>query len=222
VKSPVFNRLLLTCRTLRQECKCYLCLLIGKIKVLLFFDQRAINKLEIGSAGSHKNGFISSDLSLQSNYPYDLRAGLPFPDNSIDFIYAEHVLEHFSYRDLHFLLLECSRVLKQHGALSVSVPNAEIYIRAYSEDGILDRSKFTTYSFGLPFLTNIDYINHIAYMDDQHKYLFDQDNLLQVLKAAGFQDVKKRDFDGSLDKESRRHMSLFAIARKEAHSSDKS
>lgn len=63
--------------------------------------------------------------------PYDLRIGLPFPDESLDFIYAEHVLEHFDYRDLFHLLQHCLRVLRLGGTMSIVVPDAELYLKAY-------------------------------------------------------------------------------------------
>lgn len=52
---------------------------------------------------------------------------LPFPDASIDEIYASHVLEHLSFVDeLPQALREMQRVLKPGGVARISVPDFEI------------------------------------------------------------------------------------------------
>lgn len=48
---------------------------------------------------------------------------LPFNDESVDAIYASHLLEHFDYRDRHVVLYEWLRVLKSTAAVYVVVPN---------------------------------------------------------------------------------------------------
>lgn len=52
----------------------------------------------------------------------DLEEGLPFEDNSVDLLYASHVLEHI--RKFPQLMAECCRVLKPRGVLALRVPDA--------------------------------------------------------------------------------------------------
>ena len=86
----------LSSRCVRQ---CFIiCVVIGLIKVKLLFNQNQKYKLEIGVGNSmRKDGFITSDLSLKADYPFDLRFGLLFLSASLELIYAEHVFEHFHY-----------------------------------------------------------------------------------------------------------------------------
>ena len=60
----------------------------------------------------------------------------------------------------------------------------------------------------------IDQLNYAAYMKDQHKYLFDEENLVNTLKKAGFSRVKLRDFDSSIDRLERDYESIYAHAIK--------
>jgi hypothetical protein len=62
--------------------------------------------------------------------------------------------------------------------------------------------------------TRIDIVNYVAYMGGEHRYMWDDENLVYVLSAAGFQDVALRDFDPSLDLAERDFESIYAIARK--------
>jgi len=196
--------------TIRDELFCSLCSFVGLIKAKLFFSREGVNRLEIGiGASAKKEGFITADISLTTDYPTDLRTGLPFPDASIDFIYAEHVLEHFSFSDLKSLLDECHRVLKPEGCFSVVVPDATIYLNAYFNPESFDPEKFCLFDFGLSYNSKIDYVNYIFYMGGEHRYMFDRENLVSVLSESGFGTVNPRDFDPSLDKKGRSHESLY-------------
>ena len=46
-----------------------------------------------------------------------------FSDNSVDLIYASHVIEYFDREDVLPLLKEWRRVLKSSGVLRIAVPN---------------------------------------------------------------------------------------------------
>jgi hypothetical protein len=60
----------------------------------------------------------------------------------------------------------------------------------------------------------MDQVNYIAYMDQEHNYLFDKENLINTLKKIPFEKVNLRNFDESLDKKSRDSDSIYAVAIK--------
>jgi len=186
------------------------CCIAGLIKVKLFFSQASHNRLEIGAGISKKQGMITSDLDLNSDYPFDLRAGLPFPDESVDFIYAEHVLEHFQFKDVMMLLGECKRVMKHGAELKVSVPDARIYLNAYCQANEFDHKAFCTFDAGLNFQLRINYVNYMFYMGGNHRHMFDEESLLFTLKSVGFDGVCVREFDADLDRKLREYESIYA------------
>jgi hypothetical protein len=47
-------------------------------------------------------------------------------------------------------------------------------------------------------------------MDGAHKHLFGRENLLAILRAAGFEEVRAREFDEAIDAPERRTESIFA------------
>lgn len=209
--SKYWNALKRSYRLIRFELYCHYCCLYGVIKTKLFFKATNNNKLEIGIANSHnKIGFISSDINIGTNYPYDLRLGLPFPDASIDFIYAEHVLEHFIYNDLINLIKDCHRVLKLNGVFSIVVPDASIYLSGYSNPNVFDYKKYCLYEFGLKYKSKIDFVNYIFYMDGQHRHMFDRESILMTLSEGGFSQFRLRKFDSSLDQQLRQYESIYA------------
>ena len=52
-------------------------------------------------------------------------------------------------------------------------------------------------------------------MDNQHKFMFDVENLINILILNGFPDAKHRDFNNDIDPIMRKHESIYAIATKQ-------
>src|SRR3954451_14523154 len=56
------------------------------------------NRLNLASGYHPKPGWINVDLfAPQADLRLDLRRPMPFPDRSIDELYAEHFFEHLNY-----------------------------------------------------------------------------------------------------------------------------
>lgn len=170
--------------------------------------------LEVG-AGSVKGsgGWVTLDLAPGCDLYWDLRRGLPFPDGSVARIYSSHFLEHLSYREGQVFLGECLRALAPGGTFSIAVPNARLYLEAYLNGTDLDR-RFCGYGPAFNDTTRIDYVNYTAYMDGHHRYMFDAENLVHILAAKGFREVRLRAFDPALDSAERDFESIYAEAVK--------
>jgi predicted SAM-dependent methyltransferase len=174
-----------------------------------------IVKLELGS-GSKKgiNGWTTVDL-VGADIIYNLRNGIPLKDNSVDAIYTSHMFEHIPYKSLVVFIRECKRVLKINGSLSVCVPNAGHYIKAYSQKSNFSDPRTLYQPAIVDTGSYLDQVNYIAYMDGQHAYLFDEENLVNTIKKGGFSNVKIRGFDASTDLLERDHESIYAYAIKQ-------
>ena len=171
--------------------------------------------LELGAGDTQRGaGFITLDNTLTCDIRHDLRKPLPFPDNSFLDIYCSHVLEHFYYPELMQLLREVYRILKEGGKLRVCVPDASIYINAYSRPETFDADFFCRYKPAYHYFSKIDHINYIAYMDGHHKMMFDEENLPAVLSSVGFVNVRKRPFDPEVDSEKRDYESIYFVGEK--------
>ena len=170
--------------------------------------------LDIGGGyRSGTNGWLTVDMSNECDIYWDLRLGMPFPNNSVAKIYSSHLFEHLTYAEGQKLMDECLRVLKPGGSFSLVVPNAQMYIEWYT-----GAREVPSDAFGwLPAYnqtTRIDALNYVAYMAGEHKYMFDQENLLHILRAKGFENAAKRDFDPEIDMAERDFESIYAIGFK--------
>lgn len=169
-------------------------------------------KLDIGGGDRRgRNGWLTIDTAPGCDLYWDLREGVPFGSGTVDAIYSSHLFEHLTFAEGQDLLAECLRALKPGGTFSIAVPDARIYVEAY-----LGLREVPLEYFGwepaFNSSTGIDAINYIAYMGGDHKYMFDSENLLHRLQAAGFVDVRARDFDPDTDLLERDYESVYAIA----------
>ena len=82
-------------------------------------------KLNLGCGFNKKpkeDGWINidSDPSVNPDIIRDLERGLPFDSNSVDEVYAHHILEHME--DFIFVLSEIYRVCRDGAEIEVEVP----------------------------------------------------------------------------------------------------
>lgn len=81
-------------------------------------------RLNIGSGSNPGKGCINIDnRDLGDNMVWDINEGLPFPDDSVDGIFASHVIEHLTDNDSLEFLRECLRVLIQGHQVKIVCPH---------------------------------------------------------------------------------------------------
>ncbi|CAK7073460.1 MAG: hypothetical protein DELT_02007 [Desulfovibrio sp.] len=175
-------------------------------------------KLELGAGPFKRPGWISLDLEEADLLVPLGEEPLPFPDNSVAYIYSSHVFEHFTFPDPMLpILTDCMRALQPRGVFDICVPNARPYIEAYCSGkteypypaGLLHTPAYETHTNG-----RIDLLNYIAYMGGIHKYMFDEENLANLLRRAGFKGVHLREFRHGFDISGREHESIYAMGVK--------
>jgi hypothetical protein len=106
---------------------------IGKRKARSYRDRQDL-RLNVGCEPTTRAGWINIDLflSLPDVLPTDLRRDLPFSDSTATMVYGEHFFEHLEYPTEAFQFLsEALRILQPNGLLSLSVPEAELALKAY-------------------------------------------------------------------------------------------
>jgi predicted SAM-dependent methyltransferase len=171
--------------------------------------------LNLGCGPNLRPGWLNIDLfDSAAELHLDLRRRWPFPNGSVDFIYSEHVFEHFEfYSEVPHFLSESLRILRGGGTFDVGVPDTEWPLRSY---GNLDDDywRFAPTCHPGNCETQLDHINYHFRQGEQHKYAWDKETLRRSLSRAGFVSIVRRDFDPSLDSESRRTGTLYMRATK--------
>lgn len=189
---------------------------IGKARTLTrrLSSQSKPVQLELGST-TPREGWITIDFARGADLILDLSKRLPFPDGLVDRLYSSHALDHLCYEDAVGLLKESYRILKDGGTLDLCVPDAAFYLKAYCGGQPFDVKRFCVYEFALHYHSRIDLVNYIAFMGGMHKYMYDRENLVALLRSIGFQEVTLRSFDSVLDlQQPDDHECIYALAVK--------
>jgi SAM-dependent methyltransferase len=148
--------------------------------------------LHLGFGGYRKEGWVNVDLiGDRGDLVWDVRRPLPFPNETVDAIFHEHLLEHLLAREGFALLLDSVRVLRPGGILRVGVPDAGAYTSLDPNDrqGFLERVRP-----GRP--TPLLAMQEVFYEPDHHT-MYDFETLAYFLRAAGFPDPEHRGFGES-------------------------
>ena len=96
-------------------------------------------KLNVGCARNIKEGYINIDLcpedypEVQDQITKADALHLPYDDESIDEIWAEHFIEHLTYMEAEYALIEWERVIKNGGKLIIGVPDMDIMAKHWLE-----------------------------------------------------------------------------------------
>lgn len=124
---------------------------------------------------------------------WDLCRPLPFAAGSMEGVFSEHCLEHFSFVDAGALLADLYRLLAPGGVLRLIVPDAEAFLLAYAR-----------WRQGLPFAFPAPYqpvsdsddfspimaVNSV-FRDHGHHFAYDFDCLQRLLQQHGFCEVRR-------------------------------
>lgn len=99
---------------------------------------------------------------------------LPFPDNSVDKIFNQHLIEHFPRSALQPLLKEWLRVLKPGGKVEIICPNLS-YIAFHWMNGSIDKKQLREWIYGGQ-----------TYAENFHYNGFDYTLITEAFLEAGF------------------------------------
>ena len=170
--------------------------------------------LHIGCGPNKKPGWVNIDLGKDADIRLDLRERLPFPDNSVNMVYSEHFFEHLSLEEGNRFLRECLRVLVPGGRFSVGVPNAQLCLQDYVIDDRDEWLKVRDRYHPKWCSTPMHSVNYFFRQDGEHKYAYDAETLIELLRDCGFSDVHVRPWDATLDLEARRDGTLYVEGKK--------
>ena len=89
--------------------------------------------LACGTKYINKSNWINLDFNSDSKnvIKANLINKIPLKNNSVDFVYSSHFIEHLENKDLNKLLDEIIRILKPGGILRLSTPNFEYLVKEY-------------------------------------------------------------------------------------------
>lgn len=169
-------------------------------------------RLHLGSGHTRLPGWVNIDLiGYKCDLTWDLGRPLPFAPGAADAVFSEHVLEHLPLLLGLTLMSETHRVLRPGGVVRIGVPDGHRYAESYLAGGagVIDEHRP-----GRP--TPLLAMQEI-YFRHGHTTMYDEETLILLLRAAGFDETRVAEFGNSdivpcPDSESRRAETVYVEA----------
>lgn len=137
-------------------------------------------KLHLGCGSINLAGWTNIDLeSKEADMHLDLRQALPFETSTVDFIYAEHFIEHVDRDEAGRLLKELLRVLKPGGVVRLVTPDLRFMCCTYLAGNIDE------WGYIWQPLTGARLMNEGMRLWG-HQFLYDAPELESLLHECGF------------------------------------
>lgn len=168
-----------------------------------YLSTHDVKKLQLGCGGNMLAGWLNTDGQCDGWFhPDGVRLNItetfPLPDNTFDYVYSEHVIEHVTYWQGFNMLQESFRVLKPGGRIRISTPSIELAM------ALLDSSEDSQ-----------NYIEYLTWADDPyadpmfainklfrswgHTHLYTKPGLKLAMASAGFVDLTEHSILESTD-----------------------
>ena len=164
-------------------------------------------KLQLGCGRNWLEGWLNSDYFPRNSdiLQLDVTVALPFENDTFDYIFSEHVIEHISYPEGAYMLEECFRVLKPGGVLRVGTPDLAFLVNLYREDEAARHSRTQLQQEFLEyFLANeikdreinapVDFDTYLINKFVRawgHEFIYDEKSLRHMMKTLGFTEITR-------------------------------
>jgi predicted SAM-dependent methyltransferase len=190
-------------------------------RIAAYLRAHDVRKLQLGTGANVYEGWLNTDISdfkRKNEVVFlDARKPFPLPDNSVDVVFSEHMIEHMTYEEGQQCLRECNRVLRPGGRIRIATPSVERLLPLYKTNlGELER-RYIHWSID-SFVPEADeylpgFVLNNMFRNFEHQFLYDSHTLRHALESAGFVDIEERPVGQSGDarlKGLERHMRSVA------------
>jgi predicted SAM-dependent methyltransferase len=161
-----------------------------------YLGSHSVCKLQVGSRDNILPDWLNTDLEPVDDRVVflDARELFPFADETLDYIFSEHTLEHLTYSEGVFCLRECHRILKPGGRMRIATPDLNKILglcaraRSETQERYIQRSidrHFPELGLNAPSLV----VNNF-FQSWGHRFIYDADTLEMAVKGAGFCDLR--------------------------------
>jgi predicted SAM-dependent methyltransferase len=164
-----------------------------------------IKAVQVGAGANSLTGWLNTDLFPRPGQVYlNAQKKLPFPDDSIDYLFCEHIIEHLSWADFPRFIRECYRVMKKGATIRLVTPdldsfiqmistpdsdNAQQYIQDYLE---INQNRMSKIFYGNANLV-VDpvFVMNSIFYDHGHRLIVNEVYLTKLLANSGFAEIRK-------------------------------
>ena len=172
--------------------------LVRRKQVSIYIKNNQTRKLQIGTGTNVMEGWLNSDLYPRKGMIYlNATKPLPFPNQSFDYIYSEHMIEHISFQDGYKFLEDSFRILRAGGKIRIATPNLSFYLKLFSTNKTPEQKEYMEWMYsnwikksGASFQNEAFILNLVQHAWG-HVFIYDFVTLKSVLEKIGFDSIKQ-------------------------------
>jgi SAM-dependent methyltransferase len=161
-----------------------------------YFEQNEVRKLHLGSDSHVLDGWLNVDWEPHGN-PNILKADItqPFPffNETFDYAYSEHTIEHLTYEKGQAMLRETYRAMKTGGRIRITTPDLGFLVEMYLNPDNELYKRYLEWATPLmmkwaPYNDQVFLFNNFV-RDWGHVFIYDKKTLAKSLELAGFKNI---------------------------------
>jgi predicted SAM-dependent methyltransferase len=158
-----------------------------------YFYKTTNPKLHIGGGWQLLEGWLNIDVDL---IPGVMRMNatrrFPFADETFQYVYSEHMIEHVPYKKGAYMLQECYRVMRRGGVIRVITPDLSAILGLHSRERSAEQERYLHW-FCQTFVperapSSASAINAMFRLWG-HQFIYDDQTLADAMRFAGFNSV---------------------------------
>jgi predicted SAM-dependent methyltransferase len=189
IGDPAESRLLHRARLLRRRFRG------SDVKMLDdYLCATAEPKLHIGGGWHLIDGWLNTDIALIPGVMHmDATRPFPFKDETFQYVFTEHMVEHIAYAEFVRMLHECCRVMRNGGVVHITTPDLNALAGLLSGPRSQIQERYIAF-FNKHFLpkdhpdTPAAIINAF-FKSWGHTFIYDRETLEIALRSAGFHSI---------------------------------
>jgi len=165
-------------------------------KIADYFSSHPIRKLQLGASNNLLDGWLNAEIFV-NHAPLiylDATKRFPFPNDTFDYIMAEHMIEHVEYQAAQLMLRECWRVLKPGGRVRFATPDLGVLLGLHSKEKTDAQRHYINWIIArlMPEVRECQdvFVINNAFHEWGHCFLYDRETLHHALYTSGFHDIK--------------------------------
>jgi len=162
-------------------------------------------KLHLGCGNNILPGWLNTDRKISDQVAYvDLTERFPLENDTFDYVFNEHAIEHIPYPQGVGMLREALRVLRPGGRIRVVTPDFAFLNALYSPEKSALQKAYIAWtneqSLGgsAPPYAEMHVINNFV-RNWGHQFIYDRKSLTHALETAGFTAITKYELNESDD-----------------------
>jgi predicted SAM-dependent methyltransferase len=161
-----------------------------------YFRTNATRRLHIGCGFNVLAGWLNTDfVPLTASVCYlDATKRLPFKDDTFDFVFSEHMIEHISVKDGVALLSECLRVMKRGGRIRIATPDLRSILALHDENRSGLQQEYIQWAAGRSAVwspcRDAAFVINLFMREWGHQFIYDEQTLRACMEGVGFKEIR--------------------------------